>query len=81
MTDHGEVIKGMHTGIYRGPSIGIHRCLRGERATLMLFTDGTLKAQFDDVSTGLGHGWTRFQQSDWEIDDPIDWSEESDIAT
>jgi len=43
--------------------------LMGKTAMIQMVDETTLKAQFDDIGTGLGFGWHEFPASYWEIDD------------
>jgi hypothetical protein len=58
----------MKHGTYIGDKFDVHgRPLKGQRA--LLIVSSTIKAQFDDVATGYGHGWHEFTTEEWEIDD------------
>jgi len=52
-----------------GRYIGANELLKGETAALLLGGAGTVLVQFDDKATGLGFGWHRHPESDWEIVD------------
>lgn len=54
-----------------GTYIGPIKSLEGKTASLIenIINPG-VSAQFDDVSTGLGHGWHNFVNEDFELDDP-----------
>jgi len=51
-----------------GTYIGNQPELKGKTAILKDFGD-TIEAQFDDPTTGLGHGWYPFTRDEWEIED------------
>lgn len=55
-----------------GTYVGLVKSLEGKTATLLTNKLNLCEylAQFDDVSTGLGHGWHRFPDSDFVLDDP-----------
>jgi len=64
----------MKHGTYTGDKFDVHgQSLKGKTALLMDTAEG-LKAQFDDVATGYGHGWHLFPSEGWEIDPEVDWS-------
>lgn len=50
-----KIMPELKRGIYVGSNASLH-----EKSALLLITETELKAQFDDVSTGLGHGWHKF---------------------
>lgn len=64
-------VRPMQHGIY----IGTEPELRGKTALLMI-SDTEIKAQFDDVSTQLGHGWYTFKPEEWNIDEECPWQSE-----
>jgi len=51
-----------------GTYIGNQPELKSRTAILKDFGD-TIEAQFDDPTTGLGHGWYTFSRDEWEIED------------
>ena len=54
-------------GTYTGPRYE----LVGKTALLITNKlNPDFSAQFDDVSTGLGHGWWPFPTDDFKLDDP-----------
>jgi len=53
----------------RGTYIGGRLELRGKTALLLVSDAPEILAQFDDVATGLGHGWHAFQSNEWSIDE------------
>lgn len=61
--------------LQHGTYIGNQLTLKGKTALLMIF-DTNIKAQFDDVTTGMGHGWHAFQPEEWEIDEKCPWQSE-----
>lgn len=62
----------MRAGIY----IGEEPLLKGQRA-LLTATDskGILGAQFDSYSTGKALGWHPFAETDFVIEEPVDWDD------
>lgn len=57
----------MRAGTYIGPN----EALKGKKALLQI-VEGTkfVKVQFDDVTTGFGHGWHLRVASEFEIEPP-----------
>jgi hypothetical protein len=50
-----------------GKYIGANEILKGKTAALVVDGPGAVIVQFDDTSTGLGFGWHRYPERDWEI--------------
>jgi hypothetical protein len=60
----------------KGTYVGVDIQLKGKTALVMTVGErsprgivpvGCVMIQADDVSTGYGHGWHEFPESDWEI--------------
>jgi hypothetical protein len=58
-------------GTYTGPAPKF----KGKTALLRI-KGYHLWAQFDDVKTGMGHGWYRFPSKLWTLDAPTDWDDD-----
>ena len=54
-----------------GKYIGANEALKGKTAAIIVEASGAVIAQFDDTSTGLGFGWHRYPESDWEVEDEM----------
>ena len=54
-----------------GKYIGVNEILKGKTAALVVDGPGGVIVQFDDTSTGLGFGWHRYPESDWEVEDEM----------
>lgn len=52
-----------------GTYIGDLPQFKGKTALLRVGPDGILLAQFDDLSTGCGHGWYEFNRNEWRINE------------
>lgn len=51
-----------------GRYIGPREDLKGKEAILQpRKIDNVMLAQFNDVKTGLGHGWFPFSPNDWQV--------------
>lgn len=59
----------------RGTYIGPLPLLKGKEAVLSCYPSGQCLAQFDDITTGYGHGQHAFSTANFELDAPIDWNE------
>jgi hypothetical protein len=56
--------------ITKGTYVGRVSDLQGHQALVLPVRDPNsdkIKVQFDDVSTGFGHGWHEFPKTDFEI--------------
>ena len=53
------------------------KALQGKTSLLLLNseTPEIVKAQFDDVATGLGHGWHVFDAVEFELEPETDWED------
>ena len=58
---------GIEGDMLKGTYVGQREELRGKTALVKLGNRGEVEAQFDDVETGLGHEWHKFNVKEFEV--------------